>query len=236
VVEPDRWTRLLAEAAADRDAQPRRICELCVEMLGVTGASLAAVSDTGHRGVLFATDETSSRIEELQLTLGEGPCMDAISSDAPVLVPDLDQPENIDVRRWPAFAAAAAEAGVRSVFAFPLRIGAIRLGALDLYCDHPRPLEADQLRGALLAAHAGALAVLHLDHADHEHFLGADDGRPNYAPQVHQATGMVKVQLGISVEDAFLLLRARAFASERPLHEIASDVVARRLRFSTEDL
>src|SRR4051794_30285951 len=114
MVDPDHWAHLLAEARAETDAQPRRICELCVQVLGVTGASLAAVSDTGHRGVVYATDSVSSRIEELQLTLGQGPCLDAITSGTPVLVPDLDQPGNVDVRRWPGFAAAAAEAGVRS--------------------------------------------------------------------------------------------------------------------------
>src|SRR5438270_521228 len=106
MVDPDHWAHLLAEARAETDAQPRRICELCVQVLVVTGDS----------------------------------------------------------------------------------------------------------------------------------FLGLEDSRASYIPQVHQATGMVKVQLGISVEDAFLLLRARAFASERPLREVATDVVERRLRFTVEDL
>ena len=231
----DRWEGLLAEAAKDRSSQPQRICELCVERLDVTGAGISMVTTAGNRGVVCATDDVSARIEDLQLTLGEGPCRDAVSAGTPVLVSDLNEPGDLVVDRWPAFMKGAAAAGVRAVFAFPLRIGAINVGALDLYRDQPGELTPGQLPPALMAADAAALALLYLNTDRDDTFTDDLGARSTYQVQVHQATGMVQVQLGITTEPAFLTLRARAFATSRPLVDIATDVIERRLRFSEED-
>ena len=234
MVDRDGWARLLAGAPSERAAQPRRICDLCVAMLGVTGAGISLSTPAGNRGVVCATDDVAARIEELQVTLGEGPCVDAIGSGGPVLVPDLDEPDNVTIGRWPAFMDGARAAGVRAVFAFPLRIGAIGLGAIDLYRTSRGELDADQLAGALMAADASALALLDLDPGG-EGFADDDAARSTYHLQVHQATGMIQVQLDIPTDSAFATLRARAFASGRPLVDIATDVVERRLRFTAED-
>src|SRR5664279_1134429 len=198
--DPDRWTRLSAAAAGERGAQPRRICQLCVQTLGVTGAGISLVTDTGNRGVVCATGDVSGRIEDLQFTLGEGACIDA----------------------------------VRAVFAFPLRIGAITLGALDLYRDRPGELDGGQLAAALLAADAAAIALLHLDAGRNEAFADDLDAGRTYHLQVHQATGMVQSQLDVQTDEALLMLRSRAFATDRPLAAVATDVVERRLRFAPE--
>jgi hypothetical protein len=229
------WARQLAEAGAERTAKPARICELCVATLGVTGGGISLVTYAGNRGVVCATDDTSARIEDLQLTLGEGPCVDAVHSGAPVLIPDLDEPDDLIVDRWPAFLEGAAAVGVKAVFAFPMRIGAINLGVMDLYRDSPGNLGGSELPAALMAADAAALALLDLDLGLPDSFSDDVRVRSSYQLQVHQATGMVQVQLGISTEEAFLMLRARAFATAQPLVEVASDIVERRARFSPED-
>ena len=199
-------------------------------MLSITGAGISMVTNAGNRGVVCATDDVSARIEDLQLTLGEGPCVDAAQSGTPVLVPDLNRPDDIAVDRWPAFIEGAGAAGVRAVFAFPLRIGAINVGVLDVYRNEPGPLREGQLRAALLAADAAALALL----TRSRRRLFSDDAEAlsAYQLQIHQATGIVQVQLDVPTEEAFLMLRARAFALGRPLVDVATDVVARRLRFS----
>ena len=230
----ERWARLLAGAAPERAAQPLRICELCVDTLSVSGAGIAMVTAAGHRGVVCATDARSAKIEELQLTLGEGPCVDAATSGAPVLLPDLDDAEDVAVGRWPAFLEAAAGAGVRAVFAFPLRVGAISVGVIDFYRESPGELGADELPAALLAADAAALAVLNLDVDGSAAFSDDPASGASFQLQVHQATGMVMAQAGVTIEQAFLLLRARAFAEARSLPDLATDVVARRVRFSLE--
>src|SRR6185437_3250024 len=231
----DRWARLLAASGPERAAQPLRICQLCVDTLAVTGAGIAMVTPTGHRGVVCATDDVSATIEDLQLTLGEGPCVDAAVTGTPVLLADLDRSSDVAVERWPAFMEGASGVGVKAVFALPLRVGAINVGVLDLYRDRPGELSGDELPAALMAADAAALALLYLNADGADTFTDDHDSRASYQLQVHQATGMVHVQAGVTIDQAFLMLRARAFAEGRSLAELAADVVARRLRFAMED-
>ena len=236
VTDRERWIRLLRESATDVATQPQRIAELCVQVLDVDGAGITLMSDGGHRSIVCATDAVSERIEELQITLGEGPCIDAIGTGTPVLVADLHDSEGIAPWRWPAFMAAAADAGVRACFALPLQIGAIRVGSLDMYRSRPGALTDDDLSASLLGAEAAAVALLWFDASPDGPVVDATDTGAGYHAEVHQASGMIMVQLGVTIEQAFLLLRARAFSTGRPLHDVAVDVVERRLRFSSEDL
>jgi hypothetical protein len=234
-VDRDRWRVALAQVTAEGPEQPRRICALCVGALGMSGGGISMVTTQGNRGVVCATDEVSAQVEQLQFTLGEGPCVDAISSDAPVLVPDLSDQAGLATERWPAFLDAAAGAGVRALFAFPLSVGGIRLGAMDLYRDRPGELGPGELAAALMAADTAAVALLHLATDTGEHFLTDVPGGGGYQFQVHQATGMVMAQLRVPIEEALVRLRARAYAAGRPLQDIAADVVERRIRFTPED-
>jgi GAF domain-containing protein len=161
--------------------------------------------------------------------------VDAATTGSPVLLPDLAQSPDVAVERWPAFMEGAAAAGVQAVFAFPLRVGAINVGVLDLYRDQPGELTTETLASALMAADAAALALLHLDVDGADAFADDHDSRASYRLQVHQATGMVMAQTGVTIEQAYVMLRARAFAEGRPLAELAGDVAARRVRFDTED-
>jgi len=229
----ERWTRLLASAPEERAGQPMRICRLCVDLVGVTGAGISMVTTTANRGVVCATDETAAEIEQLQLGLGEGPCVDAAQSHGPVLVGDLARPGDVVVDRWPTFLPHAEAIGVAAVFALPLRIGEIGVGVMDLYRDRPGDLDDEQLAFALLAADTAAVSLLQ---------LGRDDDgemRVERLAQsevlIHQATGMVSAQLDVPVEEAFLLLRARAFTTDRLLADVARDVVELRLRFSPQE-
>ncbi len=229
------WARMLAEGPIEGAERSRHICQLCSQLLGVTGAGISMVTATGNRGVVCATDEVSARIEDLQFTLGEGVCVEAVTSGAPVMVADLHGPGSAAAERWPAFMEGVAAAGVRAIFALPLRVGAVSVGALDLYRDVPGTLTADQLSAALTAADAAAAALLQLDIGSAGSFADSAEGRAAYQLQVHQASGMVMIQAGVTVEEAFLLLRAHAFAIGRPVADVARDVVERRLRFPLED-
>jgi hypothetical protein len=209
-----------------------RACRLCVQVARVSGAGISLVTSAGNRGVVCATDAIAARLEDLQLTLGEGPCVDAIRTGDPVLVADVDEP-GLAVERWPGFLEGAGAAGVRAVFALPLRIGAIGVGVLDLYRLSPGDLETGELAAALVAADAAAVALLDLD-TGHDAFLDDRSVGASYLMEVHQATGMVKVQAGVSIDEAFLLLRAKAFATGRPIADLARDVIDRRLGFTME--
>jgi len=121
---------------------------------------------------------------------------------------------------------------VRAIFGFPLQVGAVRLGALNLYCARPGPLTDDQHADALVMAEiaAQALLVMQAD-APPGRLAAALEAGADFQYVVHQASGMVSVQLKISVGQALVRLRAYAFGNDRPLSEVAQDVLALRLRF-----
>jgi hypothetical protein len=211
----------------------QRICQACVVSSSVSGAGVSLSGGSGNVGVLCATDEVAGILEELQFTLGEGPCVQAAATGAPVLMGDLDDP-TAGAAHWPAFRERATASGVRAVFAFPVRIGAIGLGTMDLYRDTPGALTEPQLRAALVATDTTAGLLLDMDEGRSEY---ADGGnvRSSYLLTVHQASGMIQVQLGVSIQEALSRLRATAYAQERPINEVAQDVVERKLRFRKGD-
>lgn len=195
----------------------------------MTGAGIMLMSGDLPRGSLCTTDRVSQLIERLQYTLGEGPCVDAYQYDRPVLEPDLAEPST---PRWPGFSGPATEAGARAVFGFPLRVGAVRLGALNLYCDRPGQLTDDQHADALVMASVAAEAVLVLQaHAPAGQLAAELEASADFQYVVHQAAGMIAAQLDVSVGQALIRLRAYAFGHDRPLGDVAEDVVARALRF-----
>lgn len=195
----------------------------------MSGAGIMLMSGDIPRGSLCTTDKVSALIEDLQYTLGEGPCVDAYRQNRPVLEPDLAHPAT---SRWVAFGGPALDAGARAVFGFPLQVGAARLGALNLYRDRAGPLTDHQHADALVMADIAAQAVLVLQaDAPPGKLAAALDTSADFHYVVHQAAGMVAAQLDVSVAQALIRLRAYAFGNNRPLHEVARDVVARELRF-----
>ena len=195
----------------------------------MTGAGIMVLSGDLPRGSVCTTDDVSALVEHLQFELGEGPCVDACQQDRPVLEPDLAEPAT---PRWLAFAGPALDAGVRAIFGFPMRVGAVRLGALNLYCDHPGPLSDDQYAYALVAADVAAEAVVAMQaNAEPGRLARELEAGGDFQYVVHQASGMVAAQLDVSVGQALVRLRAYAFGNDRTLTAVAEDVVGRRLRF-----
>jgi len=213
----------------DGTGLPTSLAVACVRSLPVSGVGLALMTDDGPAGIIAATDGAAMELEELQFTLGEGPCVDASQTGRPVLQPDLARTAPL---RWPAFAGGALEAGVRALFAFPLRVGAIRVGVLDLYRDRAGPLSTDELAEALSFADAATLLLLH-EQAN----TAASSAVPvlDDRAEVHQATGVVSVQAAVGLAEALVLLRARAFADQRALGDLARDVLTGTESFRKDD-
>jgi hypothetical protein len=216
-------------SAGEGEPDTARLCDVCSRVTLMSGAGIMLMSGDVPRGSLCSTNEVSTLIEELQYELGEGPCVDAYHEDRAVLEPDLADPVTA---RWLAFTPPAVEAGALAVFGFPIRVGAVRLGALNLYRDRPGPLDDDQHADALVLADVAARAVLAMQaHAPPGALAAELEAGANFQFVVHQASGMVAVQLGVSVGEALIRLRAYAFANDRPLAKVAEDVVGRRVRF-----
>lgn len=207
-----------------------RLVRACAAALPVTGVGLVLMTDEGPAGTVAITDGAAETMEELQFTLGEGPCVESSQAGRPVLQPDL---ERTGPARWPAFSAGALEAGIRAIFAFPLRVGGIRLGILDLYRDKAGELSEAQLTDALSFADAAIAVLLHLQAR-----RSADGAELGTIPvvedraEVHQATGMISVQANIAMSEALVRLRARAYAEERTTLALARDVLSRAIVFS----
>lgn len=231
----DRRFRVLAELSGGvgTELSTKRLCEGCADVMGMSGAGIMLMSAGVPRGSVCTSNEVSALIGELQYTLGEGPSVDAYVQGWPVLEPDLADPSN---DRWLGFSAPAVEAGVRAIFGFPLHVGSVRLGALDIYRARPGRLSDDQHADALVIADVAARALLVMQAQAPPGALAVElEAGGDFRYVVHQASGMVSVQLDVGVGEALVALRAHAFSSNRPLVDIAGDVLSRRLRFGEDN-
>lgn len=203
-----------------------RLCRAAARALTASGVGLSVMTGEGMHGVVAASDATSALVEELQFTVGEGPCVEAVASGRPVLASDLDQM----VTQWPAYAPAARECGMRAVFAFPLQIGALRIGAMDIYSNRRGALSVAALNEAFAFAEIALLTVL--DGQDQapagEAAAVLQDGLSARA-ELHQAQGLLSAHLRVDLAEAMIQLRAYAFSHDRPLLDVARDVVGRKL-------
>ncbi len=205
------------------------LCLSCRAEADADGVGLAVLSSEGVPEPTFVSDSRSRLIEDLQFTLGEGPCVDAIRSGSPVLLDDLRAVSDA-TRRWPAFVREAESSGVRAVFAFPVQVGAIALGTLDLYRSRPGTLASVELAAVLRTTDRIASVLLDVSAAG-----GDGVSEPAYRMVVHQATGMVMEQAHTDITSALARLRATAFSEGVSINELAADVVAGRRRFSEEE-
>ena len=181
-------------------------------------------------GTLLALEASTPMmdvVEDLELTLGVGPCIDAFSDGRSVAQPDLAREAP---SRWLGFDAPALAAGARSVFAFPLLVEGASIGSLNLCRSEPGSLTARQHSDAVMltAVVAQIVLVLYGDDLDGAVEL---DRLIDHQAVVHQATGMLGAQLDVPMAVALAMLRARAFSDERPIADVAMEIVLRRLRF-----
>ena len=229
----ERRRRILDQLRGDGTGQPtKRLCDVCADVVRVSGAGIMLMAGDVPQGSVCTTDEVSALIDELQYALGEGPCVDAYHTERPVFEPDLEAPQT---PRWVGFTGGAVEAGVRAVFGYPLQMGAVRLGALHLYRRTPGPLSGDQNADAMVMADIAAETILGLQANAPPGRLAAElEAGSDFQYVIHQATGMVAAQLDISVGQALIRLKAHSFGNDRPLKDVARDVVARKLRFDTQ--
>jgi GAF domain-containing protein len=228
VADPERVAHIATVIAAAPKDSEQSLCVSSARVAGVHGAGVVLIMHGRALGTVCSSDPITEAVEEVQYTLGEGPCIEAFSTRAPVLVPDLGAE---DVVRWPGFREGALAAGVRAAFGFPIFVGPVCIGALNLYDLRSGTLSDDQFADALAVAHVAGRTVL-----DWQSVAGAGslarqlEHLPANRAVVHQATGMVSVQASVTIDDAVALLRAYAFANNRAITDVASDVVGGEVR------
>ena len=215
-----------------------QLCVSCVEVLDVDGAAISWVRDGASQGTFGSSGSLSRRLDELQFTFGEGPCLDAVVEGRPVLVPDL-RLENAG--RWPALTGAMLDQGIRAVFALPVSIAAVPVAAIDLFRRSPGPLSPEGLDAGVHASRLAVAPLLDLLQA-RAGPRGEDGAETNpelkslERVEVYQAIGMIMAQLDVDTADALARLRAYAYAHDHTASEVAWAVVQRRLTFDRDDL
>ena len=229
---------LLAFVGDARGAQAgSRLCEACVALFDVQAAAISIVFDGADIGLLGASGASARELDELQFTLGEGPCLDAVANRIPIFILDLADP---DVVPWPVYGPALLAHQIRGVYALPVVVAGQYVGALDLFRTHPGILRADQLTGVLAAADLAQLPFLD--------FLGADLPTAITEPdseawaelnilsrtEVSQATGVLVAQLHVVPAAALLRLRAHAYLTGRSATDIARDILTHRLKLEAD--
>ena len=115
-----------------------------------------------------------------------------------------------------------------------LQVGRARVGALDLYRDTPGGLSDADIHDALRLGDAVTQVLLAIRGARADPGPGGPDIGLSVSAEVYQAAGMITVQLDVDIAEALARLRAHAYAEERPLREVARDVVDRRLRLERD--
>ncbi len=186
-----------------------RVRGLAIELLGrlpIDGVAVGVRSGPDAAQLVYATDQVIAELDELQFVLGEGPCVDAYQRGIPVFAPDLASHDALVL--WPGFAREAEAAGAAAAFAFPLQIGAGPFGTVELYRQAPGLLSGVDVATALLAVDEIIRTVL-------DELTGGPSGQQDTPQQVlglvqiPQATGMLAVQLGLTVPEALARLRVR---------------------------
>lgn len=218
----DQVRQLTAEAVAgDGDSATdhlRRLCGAVTSALDVHGCAVHLLVEDGSSGIAALSDPSVIALADLCFTVGEGPTLDAFALRRPVLAGNLAQHRS----RWPGFCQAAADLGVLGVLSLPLQVGGMTVGVLDLYALRPRSLDSRDATLALAFADLATEVVLD-GPATGPH--GTRAPLLDHRPEVHQAQGMVMVDMRVDMREALVRMRAHAFREGTPLIEVARSII-----------
>jgi hypothetical protein len=210
-----------------------RLCEACVLLFEIDDAAISLVFEGASGGTLGSSGTLARMYDELQFTLGEGPCLESVARRIPILVVDLADPNEA---RWPAYGPAMLAHRIRGVCAIPVVVAGEFVGALDLFRTQPGSLSSDDLTGAVAAAELAAIPLLDLLDGDLQ--AAVTDPTSNAwaelnalsRAEVSQAIGMLVAQLEVEPAEALVRLRAHAYATNRSATDVAHDILERRLK------
>lgn len=210
-------------ARRDPDSLTRPVLMNAVaHAVGWRDALLSVRDHTGAEQLVAASDDTARRAHELEVILGQGPSWEASDGGSPQAAGTALE------ARWPLYGSAVAQLDVHAVAAVPLRLGADLVGALtvtaadDVHRSSPRLADvASALRQCLLSA-PELLRSSETDVPGLGQFEEAD-----VQPELHQAAGVLWERSGLPIDDALALIRAHAYAEDRPVAEIAAEVIER---------
>jgi hypothetical protein len=213
------------------------LCEACVMLFGIDAAALSLVFSGVNSGTFGSSGAAARAYDELQFTIGEGPCLDSVATHGPILVADLAKPSSV---RWPLYRPALLDHRIRGVFAIPVVLAGEFVGALDFFRSEPGELQSDELAGAVVAAELAGAPLLDLMDSDLQAAVN-DPHSSSWAEfnalsrtEVSQATGMLVAQLEVEPAEALVRLRAHAYATNCSATDVARDILNRRLTLDAD--
>jgi hypothetical protein len=206
------------------------LCLIAAEFIGLDGSSIVRSDDLGEFTSLCASNPTAQALMNLEIVLGQGPSVDACEGTT------VNEPSLLDgADRWTLFTPEAIALGARAVFAYSIRIGSVRFGALSLFRLSSGELTGTQESDAYLMASVIGRAIL-ADEAGGSDggLVGELGGESQLDFTVHQAAGMIAVQGSMSIRDALVSMRAHSFAVDWELAALATRILSREARFDPQ--
>jgi ANTAR domain len=220
--------RMAASRGRGQDFRPEFMSAVAAA-IGVGSAAATMRGQSPAAVVATASDPIARAAHDLEVALGEGPAITAMTEGVPVSAVGGSLPG-----RWPLYGPAVGELGVRAVIAVPLRPASTGLGALCGYSREPVLREGVLADARRVAEAVGCTVLLAPGHPASDVDLSglALFGESDYQAVVHQAAGMVSAQCGCGIDEAEDLLRARAFAGGQPVEQVARAVLRRETRLT----
>lgn len=207
-----------------------RLATQCTDLLGVSACGVLLADHHGVLNLIAASTEEVRMLELSQLQNAEGPCLDAYQTARPVQRANLADSDP----RWPRFAAAARAAGFAAVQALPMRLREQTLGALNLFNTAPGPLDEATIALGQALADAATIGIVHQRAlARHEILAEQLQAALNSRIVIEQAKGFLAERLGVTVEEAFNVLRDYARSHSRKLTDVADQAITGQLRLSS---
>lgn len=202
------------------------LVDACRDILGSSAAGILLADETGALEVMASTSEASRLVEVMQLSAYAGPCIECFRQGKPVSVPSIaDSPDE-----WDAFRRSALDQGFQSVEAIPLRLRDVTIGALNMLRSELGPADADDLLAARAFADVATIGILHERSFRHAESLREQlQSALNSRVLIEQAKGVVAFTHGVSIPEAFEMIRAHARRHQRTLRDIAAGLVDRTL-------
>ncbi|WP_433271982.1 GAF and ANTAR domain-containing protein [Actinosynnema sp. CS-041913] len=226
------WSRVRRLAADEGlPVGTRHVCLTAAAVLAARDVVVYQVADHSRWEPVCVSGPVGDLVSEAQITLGEGPAADCMRDEHPVSASDLTAVE--EVARWPVLGPFALSHGVAGILAFPVMMGAVVAGCLEVLRPTPGPPTHREVADGLLLADAATVTLLNAVPPPLGADPFADEVEARWA-SVHQATGVAAVQLDCDLATAFVRLRAYAYLAGRRLGDVAADVLAHRLEFRAE--
>jgi GAF domain-containing protein len=189
---------------------------------GADAVGLVLDDARGRLQFMAASNDAGKALELFQLQSFEGPCLDAFNTQQPVVNADLGRSSDI----WPSFAPMALAGGFSSVHAFPMRLRDDVIGALNLFGRAAASFDPEEIRIVQSLADIATIAILQERTIAHAEFLsGQLQGALNSRIVIEQAKGALSRIEGVSVDEAFVIMRDRARSQQTRLVDIARDIL-----------